>query len=73
MLHLFLASLILIGILMKFNIIYFMLLILSIYQLFYYQLNKIEIGNPDSCLKKFKSNNFLGLIVFFNLLIGKFI
>ena len=58
---------------MKFNIIYFMLLTLPIYQLFYFQLNKIEIDNPNSCLKKFKSNNFLGLIVFFSLLIGKII
>jgi len=69
----FLASLVLIGILMRFNIIYFMLLILPMYQLFYYQLNKIEIDNPKSCLEKFKTNNFLGLIVFLNILIGKVI
>ena len=69
----FLASLVLIGIIMRFNIIYFMLLILPMYQLFYYQLNKIEIGNPKSCLEKFKANNFLGLIVFINILIGKVI
>ena len=67
----FLASLVLIGMLMRFNIIYFMLLILPMYQLFYYQLNKIEIDNPKSCLKKFKTNNFLGLIVFLNIFIGK--
>jgi len=58
---------------MRFNIIYFMLLILPMYQLFYYQLNKIEIDNPKSCLEKFKTNNFLGLIVFLNILIGKVI
>ncbi len=69
----FLVSLALIGILMRFNIIYFMLLILPMYQLFYYQLNKIEIDNPKSCLEKFKTNNFLGLIVFLNILIGKVI
>jgi len=69
----FLASLVLIGIIMRFNIIYFMLLILPMYQLFYYQLNKIEIDNPKSCLEKFKTNNFLGLIVFLNILIGKVI
>ena len=67
----FLASLVLIGIIMRFNIIYFMLLILPMYQLFYYQLNKIEIDNPKSCLEKFKTNNFLGLIVFLNIFIGK--
>ncbi len=69
----FLASLVLIGILMRFNIIYFMLLILPMYQLFYYQLNKIKIDNPKSCLEKFKTNNFLGLIIFLNILIGKVI
>ena len=69
----FLASLVLIGIIMRFNIIYFMLLILPMYQLFYYQLNKIKIDNPKSCLEKFKTNNFLGLIVFLNILIGKVI
>ena len=69
----FLVSLALIGILMRFNIIYFMLLTLPMYQLFYYQLNKIKIDNPKSCLEKFKTNNFLGLIVFLNILIGKVI
>ena len=69
----FLASLILIGILMSFNIIYFMLLIIPIYQLIIHQLKKVEIENPNSCLEKFKTNNFLGLIVFLNLLIGKII
>jgi 4-hydroxybenzoate polyprenyl transferase len=69
----FLASLILIGMLMKFNIIYFMLLIIPTYQLIFHQLKKVEIKNPDSCIKKFKTNNFLGLIIFLNLLIGKII
>ena len=69
----FLASLILIGMLMSFNIIYFMLLIIPIYQLIIHQLKKIVIENPNSCLEKFKSNNFLGLIIFLNLLMGKII
>ena len=69
----FLVSLILIGILMSFNIIYFMLLIIPVYQLIIHQLKKVEIENPNSCLEKFKTNNFLGLIVFLNLLIGKII
>jgi len=69
----FLTSLIIIGILMEFNIIYFMLLVLPAYQLIIHQLKKIKIKNPNSCIEKFKSNNFLGLIVFLNLLIGKII
>ena len=50
-----------------------MLLIIPIYQLIIHQLKKVEIENPNSCLEKFKTNNFLGLIVFLNLLIGKII
>ena len=69
----FLTSLIIIGILMEFNIIYFMFLIIPTYQLIIHQLKKIEIENPNSCIEKFKSNNFLGLIIFLNILIGKVI
>ena len=69
----FLTSLIIIGILMEFNIIYFMLLVLPSYQLIILQLKKIKIEDPNSCIEKFKTNNFLGLIVFLNLLIGKII
>ena len=60
------------GYLMELNKFYFIFLILIIYQLFFLQLNKLDIKNPSSCLKTFKSNNFLGLIVFFSILIGKF-
>ena len=60
------------GYLMELNKFYFIFLILIIYQLFFLQLNKLDIQNPSSCLKTFKSNNFLGLIVFFSILIGKF-
>ena len=40
-------------------------------QMFYFQLKKLNIDNPSSCLKVFKSNNYLGFIVFVNLIIGK--
>ena len=69
----FLTSLIIIGILMEFSFIYFMFLIMPTYQLIGYQLKKTEIENSNSCIEKFKSNNFLGLIIFLNLLIGKII
>jgi len=69
----FIASLILIGVLMKFNLFYFLFLIIPIFQLIFFQIYKININNSLSCLAKFKSNNFLGLIVFVNLLIGKII
>jgi 4-hydroxybenzoate polyprenyl transferase len=69
----FIASLILIGVLMKFNLIYFLFLIIPIFQLIFFQIYKLNVNDPISCLAKFKSNNFLGLIVFLNVLIGKII
>jgi 4-hydroxybenzoate polyprenyl transferase len=69
----FIASLILIGLLMKFTLFYFLFLIIPIFQLIFFQIYKLNVNEPLSCLVKFKSNNFLGLIVFVNLLIGKII
>ena len=64
-------SLISVGILMNLNIVYFIILILIGFQLFLFQIRNLDFENPESCLKKFKSNNFLGLIIFLNLIIGK--
>ena len=69
----FIASLILIGVLMKFNLFYFLFLIIPIIQLIFFQIYKLNVNDPLNCLTKFKSNNFLGLIIFVNLLIGKII
>ena len=57
-------SLILIGIFMKFNLIYFIGLIIVTYHLFIFQIKKLDIKQPNVCLKIFKSNNLLGLLVF---------
>ena len=69
----FLISLFLIGILMNFKIYYFMFLIIPIFQLLKLQVKDLKINKSDDCLKKFKSNNLLGLIVFINIIIGKLI
>ena len=69
----FIAVLILIGALMKFNLFYFLFLIIPILQLIFSQIYKLNVNDPLNCLAKFKSNNFLGLIIFVNLLIGKII
>ena len=69
----FISSLILLGILMKFEIFYYLFLIIPIVQIFYFQIKKLNINNPNDCFNKFKSNNFLGLIIFINILIGKII
>ena len=67
----FIGILILIGLLMNFNYFYFLFLLLPISHLFFFQIYKLNIEDPTSCLSKFKSNNALGLLIFFNLLIGK--
>ena len=67
----FINTLILIGLLMNFNYFYFLFLFLPIGHLFFFQIYKLNIEDPTSCLSKFKSNNVLGLLIFFNLLIGK--
>jgi len=69
----FIAALILIGVLMKFNLFYFLFLIIPFFQLIFSQIYKLNVKDPLNCLDKFKSNNFLGLIIFINLLIGKII
>ena len=66
-----LISLFAVGYFMKFNIFYFIFLIIISFQLFYMQLKKLNIDSEHSCLKTFKSNNILGLIVYFSLIIGK--
>ena len=58
---------------MNFKIVYFMFLIIPVLQLLKVQVKDLEINETKDCLKKFKSNNFLGFLVFVNLLIGKLI
>ena len=64
-------SLIILGYLMNFSIIYFLLLLVPFFHLFIYQLKKLDIKDPQKCLVLFKSNNFFGLSVYLNLLVGK--
>ena len=66
-------SLIFLGFIMNFNFIYFLFLIIPFVHLFFFQLIKLNAKNPNLCLKIFKSNNLLGLIIFLNLLVGKLI
>ena len=66
----FFTSLLLIGILMNFKTQYFLFLSIPMAHLFL-QVKKLNISLPDVCLKVFKSNNFLGLLILINILIGK--
>ena len=67
----FLISLIVIGLLTKINMIYYLGLILIGYHLYYIQIHKLDVNNSENCLKIFKSNNFLGLIILTSLILGK--
>ena len=69
----FFISLILNGLLMDANKFYFIFLVFIYFHLFYYQIKKVEVKDSITCLKIFKSNNFLGLLVFLNLIIGKLV
>ena len=70
---LFLISLFLVGVLMKFKIYYFLFMIIPILHLLVFQVKKLNINKTVDCLSKFKSNNFLGLLILINILIGKLI
>ena len=56
---------------MELNTIYYIFLILVFFQMIVFQLKSLDIKVSLNCLKTFKSNNFLGLIVFLGLMVGK--
>jgi len=69
----FFISLIYITLSLNLNFLVFLFLSIIFYQLFFYQIFKFEKDKPKLCLKIFKSNNVLGLVVYLNILIGKVI
>ena len=69
----FIVSLIFVGIKMNFKFYYFIFLMLPAIQLLIFQIKKLDISNTFDCLIKFKSNNFLGMLVLINIFIGKLI
>ena len=60
-----------IGIIMKFNFIFYIFLTIPFLHLFFYQIKNLNIEISENCLKIFKSNNILGFLIFINLLLGK--
>ena len=53
------------------NKIYFYGLIIIFVHLFFFQIKKLKVSLAESCFKTFKSNSFLGFLIFINLIIGK--
>ena len=68
----FLLSVIICGITLKFNFIFFMSLTLLVYHLFFKQISQLNIKEKKNCFKIFNSNNEVGLIIFCSIVIGKF-
>ena len=67
----FFTSLLAVGYLMQLNKYYYFFLFFIILQLFFFQLKKLKIKVASSCLNIFRSNNFLGLLVFTGIVAGK--
>ena len=67
----FLFTILMIGLLMDLNKIFYLIYLIIFLQIFYFQIKKLNIENKLICLKIFKSNNFLGLLVFLGLVAGK--
>jgi len=67
----FLISLFIVGLVVQLNIIYYLCLVVISLNLYFSQIKNLDVKSPESCLKTFKSNNFLGLIVFISLILGK--
>jgi 4-hydroxybenzoate polyprenyl transferase len=65
-------SILIVGYMMNYNYFFYASLLVTITHLFFYQIKSFNAKNPSMCLKVFKSNNLVGLLIFFNILIGKF-
>ena len=68
---LFLLSLLIIGILKELNGFFYFLYVIVVIQMLYFQLRKLDVNNSLNCLKIFKSNNYVGLLVLLSLILGK--
>tara|TARA_B100001250_G_scaffold397430_1_gene404516 strand:- start:89 stop:952 length:864 start_codon:yes stop_codon:yes gene_type:complete len=67
----FFITFLIIGFLMELNKYFFLIAILIFCQIFIFQIKRLKVKIASSCLQTFKSNNFLGLLVFTSILLGK--
>ena len=56
---------------LKLNYNFYLIMIIPFVHLFLYQIKNFNLKDPSSCLKVFKSNNFLGLLIFLSIIIAK--
>jgi 4-hydroxybenzoate polyprenyltransferase len=67
------SSLIVLGFFMNFKYLFYIFLSITAIQLLFFQIYKLNFKNPENCFKIFKTNNYIGLIILINILIGKVI
>ncbi|MDA9616308.1 4-hydroxybenzoate octaprenyltransferase [Candidatus Pelagibacter sp.] len=67
----FTTTLITVSIFMEFNYPFFIFLIIPIFHMFFFQIKNLRTEDPINCFTIFKKNNFLGFLIFTNILIGK--
>ena len=65
------ASILTTGLLMNFNLLFFISLIIPILHLSLYQVKKFNSEDKENCLRIFRSNNLFGAIILINIFIGK--
>ncbi len=61
----------LVGYLEQYNAIFFYGLTIVFVHLFFFQIKRLKIESSEVCFQIFKSNSFLGFLIFVNLMIGK--
>ena len=67
----FCTSLLITGYLMELNKLFFLSMIIVFFQIFFFQIKKLNLNDPHSCHNIFKSNNNLGFIIALSLILGK--
>ncbi len=67
----FLLNLLITSFFMELSNFFYIIFIIIFLHMIYSQIKKLNINNSISCLTIFKSNNLLGLLVLFSLIIGK--
>ena len=69
----FSLCLIVTGYMMNFNSIFYIFLTFTLLHLFIFQIKRLDINSAAKCLSIFKSNNFIGMLVFVSLIFGKIV
>ena len=64
-------SILIVGYFSKLSFYFYFFMVVSMFQIFLYQVRNFNPRDPDKCLNIFKSNNFFGVLIFLGILFGK--